>query len=163
MKIDSKSGQIAYALKSVLTPHRVMFTAAAEKRSLLQEMIKCLADADEVTSLEDLEQGIFHREKLMSTGIGFAIAVPHVRLDSVTAPVMCAAVSKNGIADYESLDAKPIHLIFMIAAGKNQHELHIRLLAFISTRLKDEILRNKLIDSQTPEDFYNILITGDHQ
>ncbi len=94
----------------------------------------------------------------MSTGIGMGIGVPHVRLDSVEAPVMAVGICRNPISDYESLDGEPVRLIFMIAAGKGQHAEHIRLLANITSRLKDGRLREALMKTTDAGAFYRMLV-----
>jgi PTS system nitrogen regulatory IIA component len=86
------------------------------------------------------------------------IAVPHVRLASVSAPVMAAGICRTPIADYESLDGVPIRLIFMIAAGKSQHVEHLRLLSSLSLRIKNETLRDALIAAPDTPTFYETLI-----
>jgi len=93
----------------------------------------------------------------MSTGIGMGIAVPHVRLASVTGPVMCAGICRYPLADYESLDGEPIRLIFMIAAGQHQHTEYLKLLSSLSLRFKNEKLRNALMSAPDSLTFYHIL------
>jgi PTS system nitrogen regulatory IIA component len=85
------------------------------------------------------------------------IAVPHVRLASVTAPVMSAGICRTPITDYESLDGVPVHLIFMIAAGQYQHAEYLRLLSSLSLRLKSEKLRNALAAAPDTLTFYQTL------
>ncbi|MFP4564832.1 MAG: helix-turn-helix domain-containing protein, partial [Spirochaetia bacterium] len=70
-------------LKRVLSPDRVITVESASKADALNELVACLARAPQVKNEEDLREGIFRREELMSTGIGGGIAIPHVRLDSV--------------------------------------------------------------------------------
>jgi len=144
-------------LANVLVPQRVLILDSKNKRDALLTLINCLGTAPEVKDHDALAQRIFYREELMSTGIGMGIAVPHVRLASVTSPVMCAGLCRNPITDYQSLDGIPIHLIFMIAAGQNQHEEYLRLLSSLSLKLKCEKLRNSLISASDTQTFFQIL------
>ena len=144
-------------LARVLVPQRVLILDAKTKKDALLALADCLSSAAEVKDREALVQGIFYREELMSTGIGMGIGVPHVRLASVTRPVMSAGLCRNPITDYQSLDGIPIHLIFMIAAGQNQHAEYLRLLSSLSIKLKNEKLRNSLISAPDTETFYKIL------
>jgi PTS system nitrogen regulatory IIA component len=93
----------------------------------------------------------------MSTGIGMGVAVPHVRLDSVSDIVMAAAIVHEGIEDYETLDNVSVKLVFMIAATPEQHAQYLRLLSSLSKHLKNEIFRHQLIDCESGVDFYNKL------
>jgi PTS system nitrogen regulatory IIA component len=143
-------------LSSVLTPERVGIIDCEDKESTLRQIIRLLATAPEVKDADELERGIFHREQLMSTGIGMGIAVPHVRLASVEKPTMAVGISSKGIKDYESLDDSPVHLIFMIAAGKDQHKQYLHLLSAVSRRLKDSHIREKLIHTADSKTFCDI-------
>jgi PTS system nitrogen regulatory IIA component len=143
----------------VLTLERVLILESKTKREALLALTDCLGSAVEVKDRDALVQGILYREELMSTGIGMGIGVPHVRLPSVTQPVMSAGLCRNPITDYQSLDGIPIHLIFMIAAGQNQHAEYLKLLSSLSLKLKNENLRNSLISAPDTQTFYNILVS----
>ena len=144
-------------LARVLVPQRVLILDSKTKKDALLALTDCLGSVAEVKDRDALVQAIFYREELMSTGIGMGIGVPHVRLASVTRPVMSAGLCRNPITDYQSLDGIPIHLIFMIAAGQNQHAEYLRLLSSLSLKLKNEKLRNSLISAPDTETFYQIL------
>ena len=144
-------------LARVLEPQRVLILDSKTKKDALLALADCLGSSAEVKDRDALVQAIFYREELMSTGIGMGIGVPHVRLPSVTRPVMSAGLCRNPITDYQSLDGVPIHLIFMIAAGQNQHAEYLRLLSSLSLKLKNEKLRNSLISAPDTQTFYQIL------
>ena len=150
-----------FDLSTVLDESRVLILKSSKKRVALKALIDCLARAPQVKDPRELAEGIFHREQLMSTGIGMGIGVPHVRLDSVESPVMCVGICRNPITDYESLDQGPVRLIIMIAAGKDQHTEYLRLLAYVSSKLKDERLRNALIDAPDTKTAYRIIAQKD--
>lgn len=145
-------------LLQVLTPERVLILESTTKKEALQTLADLLGTAPQIEDQNDLVRGIFYREELMSTGIGMGIAVPHVRLASVTGPVMCAGICRHPLTDYESLDGVPVRLIFMIAAGQHQHAEHLKLLSSLSLRFKCETLRNALMNASDPLSFYQILI-----
>ena len=146
------------ALRDLLTPERVVFLNSTHKNEALRELIKVLATAPEVRNRDELEKEIFHREELMSTGIGFGVAVPHVRLASVTNITMAMAVCRSDITDYPSLDGKPVRIICMIAAGRDQHAKYIKALAEISSILKEKAVRESLITAPDPQSAYSIMI-----
>jgi PTS system nitrogen regulatory IIA component len=145
-------------LSDVLTPQRVLILESSTKIEALRALADSLGTAPQIQDRDALLQGILYREELMSTGIGMGIAVPHVRLASITGPVMSAGICRTPLVDYESLDGVPVRLIFMIAAGQHQHAEYLRLLSSLSLRLKDEKLRNALISAPDTMSFYNTLI-----
>jgi len=146
-------------LRSVLDKERVLLLDCDTKKEALQVLVDCLATTSEIGDQDELASAIFHREVLMSTGIGLGIGIPHVRLVSVKNIVMAVGISHKPIMDYESIDGKPVHLIFMIAAGEKQHREHIKLLASISSLLKDENLRAKLTGADTVDEFCSIILS----
>ncbi len=145
------------SLSGVLTPKRCVILNNTNKAEALSEMINVIASAPQISNKDELTTAIFSREKLMSTGIGLGIGLPHVRLASVSDIVMAFGVSRKPITDYESLDGRPVHIIAMIAAGQNQHAEHIRLLSHISARLKDPETRQALVKARDAEEIYRIL------
>ena len=60
----------------------------------------------------------------MSTGIGLEVAVPHVRHKSIIDFTMALGIQKNGL-EYDSIDNKPVKLIFMIGASDKQDKEYI--------------------------------------
>jgi len=147
-------------LQNVLLPQRIIFIDQADKREALERLGKCLSAADEIEDKGELMKGIFHREDLMSTGVGLGIGVPHVRLASVSNPVMAVGICRELIVDYESMDNQPVSLIFMIAAGEGQHAEHLRLLSAVSSRCADASLRNALKQAQSAEEVMKLLGVG---
>lgn len=136
-----------------LSPDRLLIVGEAEKQSLLDSMVDILSKAPEVRDVEALRKAIHYRESLMSTGIGMGIAIPHVRIEEVDDLTMSAAIVKNGVDGYGALDDEPVKLVFMMAAHSDQHSLYLKTLSGLSSMLKDEAFRTRLILSADPEEF----------
>ncbi len=155
---DRRSAEHVLAIREVLAPSRVVLLDCNTKAEALQKLIELIAEAPQVQDKGELAREVERREGLMSTGIGSGIAVPHVRLDSVEDIVMAVGVSKQDIKDYESLDGRPVRIILLVAAGRNQHAQYLKTLASVSSRLKDEDFRNAVLEADDPERIYDLLI-----
>lgn len=83
-------------VKNVLSPDRVVFINNSSKHDAIVELADVLSTAPQVKNKDELLSEILKREELMSTAVGRGIAIPHVRLSSVTDLVM--AVGKIGRA-----------------------------------------------------------------
>ena len=142
-------------LKKALSCDRVCLLEEGHKESALRHLVDVLSASPCIQDKMDLAQAIFDREELMSTGIGLGLAVPHVRLASVSDLIMAVGISANGIADYASLDDRPVHLVFMIAAPAGQHAAYLRLLSVISSRAK--ALKGRLLECPDAETFHRML------
>jgi PTS system nitrogen regulatory IIA component len=144
--------------ESILSPHRIIFMNYSSKRDALLALAENLAVAPQVKNRQELSTEILKREELMSTAIGCGIAIPHVRLSSVTDLVVSVGVSRANIVDFYPLDDEPVNLVFMIAAAHNQHAYYLQTLSWFSTRLKNKKLRDSLLQAQTEQQVYDYLV-----
>lgn len=149
---------ISVQVKSILSPERIVFMNHQTKRDALVRLAANLATAPQIKDARELETEIIKREELMSTSIGRGLAIPHVRLSSVTDLVVSVGISKCDIIDFQPIDDIPVRLLFMIAAAYNQHSYYLQTLSFFSSKLKDADLRNSLLNAENSMDAYNLLI-----
>lgn len=148
-------------IRNILSPERIVFLNHSTKHDALIELANNLSLAPQVKYGKELSVEILKREELMSTAMGRGIAIPHVRLSSVTDLVMAVGISQCDIIDFQTIDETPVRLLFMIAAAYNQHAYYLQTLSFISTKMKNSDLRKQLIDSKDSMDVYNLLIKED--
>ena len=127
------------------------------KEDVLNTLIDRLAQVEGMVPHDDLAWGIFHRERLLSTGIGNGIAVPHVRLENIDSPSMALAVCPDGVSDYQSPDNQPVKLVFMVVAGGQQRATHLKILASIGSLFYDGRLKAAFLASPDPENCQEIL------
>jgi PTS system nitrogen regulatory IIA component len=144
-------------MDAVLSPDRILFCDYPGKRDALLALAKNLSTAPQVKNSQELTLEILKREELMSTAIGRGIAIPHVRLSSITDLVVSVGISRVDIVDFNPLDDEPVRLIFMIAAAYNQHANYLQTLSFFSARLQNQTLRDSLLRAQTPAEAYGLL------
>jgi PTS system nitrogen regulatory IIA component len=148
-------------VKNILSPDRIVFIEHTTKRDALVELANNLSTAPQVKYKDELVTEILKREELMSTAIGRGIAIPHVRLSSVTDLVMSVGICKKNIIDYQSIDEIPVRILIMIAAAYNQHTYYLQTLSFFSSKLKEKDLRDKLLSASTSEEVYELLTSED--
>lgn len=148
-------------VQNILSPDRILFLNHSKKRDALVAMAENLASAPQVKNRQEIVSEILRREDLMSTAIGRGIAIPHVRLSSVTDLVVSVGISQVDIIDFQSLDDVPVRLLFMIAAAYNQHAYYLQTLSFFSSRLKQTELRVQLMQCKTAQDAYRLLVSQD--
>lgn len=144
-------------LGDLLTPERVLTLDETRKQPVLERLIDCLTETQQVKDRDAFREEIFYREELMSTGIGFGVAVPHVRLESVSDLIMALGITAEPIDDYESLDDEPVRLVFMVAARNDQHAQYLKTLAALSELVKDETIREGILGAADADAVYRIL------
>ena len=145
-------------IRNILSPDRIVYISQSTKHDALVELASNLSTVPQVKFAKELETEILKREELMSTAIGRGIAIPHVRLSSVTDLVMSVGICKTPIIDFQSIDDIPVQLLIMIAAAYNQHSYYLQTLSFLSAKLKKTELRDALLNSTSSETAYELLI-----
>ena len=121
------------------------------KKEIIDAMIDLVATSPKVTDREKVRKAIFEREEIMSTGVGNGFAIPHGKTDAVTDIVAAFAVTEHPI-DYQSLDEKPVRLVFLLVGKDNLVGPHIKLLSRISRLMNKEDFRTRLLDLKTPQE-----------
>ena len=144
-------------IKNILSPDRIVFLNHSSKRDAIVQLSQVLATAPQIKNGQELTQEILKREELMSTAIGKGIAIPHVRLSSVTDLVMAVGVCKKPIADYQTIDDEPVDLLFMIAAAYNQHSLYLKTISHFCGKLKQEGLHENIINAKDAQEVFALL------
>ncbi|MBQ5632154.1 MAG: PTS sugar transporter subunit IIA [Treponema sp.] len=147
-------------MKNILSPDRVVFINQSSKRDALVELSNVLATAPQVKNGSELLSEILKREELMSTGIGRGIAIPHVRLSSVTDLVIAVGVCKSNIEDFQTIDDVPVNILIMIAAAYNQHSYYLKTLSHFSSKLKNTELRDAITKASTPREVYDLIVNN---
>ncbi len=148
-------------LADYLRPECVSILEGSTKADALRELTGVLSEHGLNLDHEKLLDSVHQREELMSTGIGNGLAIPHVRMPEVKRAAMAVGICPGGVADYESLDGKPVRIIVLIAAPQGQHDTYVRLLAMVTEVLKDPDRRVRLIQAEQGEDAYHALIGKD--
>lgn len=120
------------------------------KNDIIDAMVELVAASPKVLDKEKVRAAIFEREKIMSTGVGNGFAIPHGKTDAVGDIVAAFAVTAEPI-DYDSLDEKPVRLVFLLVARDNMVGPHIKLLSRISRLMNKEEFRSRLLTSQSPK------------
>ncbi len=130
-----------------------------KKREVLLQMINAICENKKMNNKESVNEAIFYRESLMSTGIGLGIAVPHVRIKGIKEPVVAVGIQKEGIPDYETIDNIPVKIVVLIIAGEGQHKEYIQILSLVVTKLKQSEVRERLTEAKSKKEIYQILIS----
>ena len=155
-----RAGVLEMKVSDYLTLEHVVLLKGATKAEAIDELVSAADDFSKNISTEELSRAVWEREKMMSTGIGQGLGIPHVRLPGLADAAMAVGVSRAGIADYESLDNQPVHIIVLIAAPQGKHEIYIRLLAKVANVLKQDDIRKAIAEADDPAEVYRILTEG---
>ncbi|MCR5063752.1 MAG: PTS sugar transporter subunit IIA [Treponema sp.] len=156
---NARPQEISVQAKNIIAPNRVVFLNQNSKHDAITYLSQVLATAPQVKNETELTQEILKREELMSTAIGRGIAIPHVRLSSVTDLVMAVGVCRTPLLDYQTIDDEPVNILIMIAAAYNQHSYYLKTISHFSAMLKDKDLRDAMVNALNEKEIYDILVS----
>jgi len=164
---DKKKGAFVFSspknmdvvkIGDIVVPTTLTFLDDKNKEKALTSLVSLLsAEISLSHKKEELLDGILKREKLLSTGIGYGIAVPHVRTSLVTSIVLGVGVCRDGLNDYVAIDKEPVKAIFLIFAGEDQHKEQLKLFAAISKKVREPDFREAFISAQDIKELRDLL------
>jgi fructose-specific phosphotransferase system IIA component len=125
------------------------------KEECIRELGELMNGDERITDYESFLRDVYEREKVMTTGIGSGVAIPHARSKYVSRFIISFGRSSVGI-DFDSLDKKPVHLVFMMGAAIENIEEYLKILAHLTRLLKGKHFRDCLMKAKTPKDVITI-------
>lgn len=129
-----------------------------DKNEAINELIDLFVDDPKVNDIEKVRKAVFDREKIISTGVGKGFAVPHGKTDAVQ-EVICAFGRSKEPIDYQALDQRPVHLVFLLVGKENLVSLHIKLLSRISRLMTRDEFRKKLMNANNVKEIIEVFRT----
>lgn len=129
----------------VSTKKDVLQTIAASAASLLGK---------EALSVFDV---LWERERLGTTGVGNGIAIPHGRVPGLD-KVAGFFTRLSRPVNFDSIDDKPVDLIFLLLAPETAGADHLHALATVSRLLRNPKLCEQLRAAKDEAALYRILV-----
>ena len=125
------------------------------KIEIIEELLVRMRDLDLISDYEVCINDILAREGYLSTGLENGLAIPHAKTKGIEKLAMVFGVKKDGV-EFETLDGKPAHLIFLVLSPVDTSGPHIQALALISRNLKDPVIRDKLKKARSAAEIADI-------
>lgn len=128
-----------------------------DKASTLKRLVEHLREKGRISSDKVVLNALMTRENMGSTGIGKGIAIPHSRTLVADRLTVLAARSTKGL-DFDAMDGKPVHLIFLILAPpQEKNAQYLPLLGRLVETLRDAGVRKKLLTAGGFNEFIGVL------
>lgn len=127
------------------------------KEELLNEIVDHLVAVKSIKNKEIVLELLHQRERLGSTGIGKGVAIPHGRTTAVSTIMILFGKSDHEI-EYDSIDGKPVQLIFMIIAPpQDENNMYLPILGKMVEILSKSKNRKRLSEINSFQEFINFL------
>lgn len=125
----------------------------SSKKRLLEQLAESVGDRLHCNA-DEVYDALLGREKLGSTGIGNGIAIPHCRLDQANRATIVLMSLETPI-DFDSIDRRPVDLIFALLVPPHQCDEHLATLAQIAELAQSEDKLNSLRQAQSNSELYS--------
>lgn len=129
---------------------------AKSKAEALLRLTKAFKEAGLIQDEDKLYESVIARDKLMSTGIGKGLAVAHAASGEMQDIAVAVAILSKEL-DFQSLDQKPVKVIFMIVVNDQRTDLNLKALAGISRMVNKTALLERLESATNSGEVLNII------
>lgn len=102
------------------------------------------------------------RERLMATGLGSGLAVPHARLEGLAGPALGFGISRVGI-DFDAPDGRPAHLVFLLLTPRNDDGAQLEILADIARTFRERSVREQVQKAGSFTEFVGLIKSQDEE
>jgi len=124
---------------------------ASSKKRAFEALSQLISKNCEGISANDVFDSLIAREKLGGTGLGYGVAIPHGRLKNINSTKGAFIKLKSGI-DFDSIDKKPVDLMFALLVPENAEQAHLKTLALLADMFSDEKMRESLRLASTADE-----------
>jgi len=131
-----------------------------DKEAAITELIDLLDAGGALTDRDVALDAVLTRERIQSTGIGAGIAIPHGKCTAVKEVVMAIGIAREPI-EFESIDGRPVTIIFLLVSPVDLTGSHIQALAAISRLMLKEQFKRKLEQAESVQDVDELLSNQD--
>ena len=145
-------------LTEILKPQNILVPMQAKtKNEAIGELVALLAKNGEIQDAKAVLDAVLEREMTRTTGIGNGLAIPHGKCAGTTQLVM--AIGKlNTPIDFQSIDGRPVSLIWLLTSPPDKTGPHIHALARISRLMTIEKFRLALNSARSAQDVYDTIV-----
>ncbi len=144
-------------LTDVLKPDCIKVPLVSkDKRGAIDELIQVLVDRGRISDGEALRVAVWQRESTRTTGIGHGLAIPHGKAACCGELIMAIGKPATPI-EFQSIDNRPVSLIFLLASAPDQTGPHIQVLARISRLMTRPDFRNAVLTAPDAQTIYDLI------
>jgi mannitol/fructose-specific phosphotransferase system IIA component (Ntr-type) len=150
-------------LSEILKPQNIKIPlVATTKNDAIAELVDLLASNSDVSDAKKVLDSVLERETTRTTGIGNGLAIPHGKTPGTRDLVM--AIGRPSLPiDFQSIDGKPVTIIWLLSSPPDKTSAHIHALARVSRLMTIERFRVTLNAARTAQEMYDIIAQQEAQ
>jgi len=133
---------------------------AVDRWQAIRELAEVAAAAAGLAP-EAVEAAVTARERILPTGLGNGVAVPHARMDGLARPLIALGLSPSGI-DFDAPDGEAAHAVFLVLVPRQDDGAALLIFADITKKFHDGRTTQKLLQAADFGQVLSILnVSGD--
>ncbi len=131
---------------------------AKDKKAAIEALLTMMIEKGLVPAEREAEvlQALMEREALTSTGLGYGLAIPHVRTEAAARIVLVFGRSRKGV-EFEALDGNPVNFLFLVLAPAKCVDEYLKVISMISSLMKNEAVRKRVLGAKSAYEIFAIL------
>lgn len=133
-----------------------------DKAGLFEQLAAEIAARVPQLDREDLLGRLLEREQQASTGLGNGVAIPHTTLDGLERVRVLLAVIPAGV-EYEAIDGKPVHVVWVLLGPRRSVGDHLKLLARIARLIRREAFVQELRSAGSADEAFELVVQEDER
>ncbi len=138
-------------------PALVVPLQSAERDPVIEELCALAAQTHAISETQELCARVLARERLMGTGIGHGVAIPHAKTAAVPHVVAACGVSPKGV-DFGAPDGALVHLVVLVVSPERARTEHVRAMASVSRLVHEDEPRRALTAARDPESLWAAIL-----
>lgn len=142
-------------ISEYLDEQLVCLLDVSTRDEVLGALTEVAASAGKLKEKEGFYRAIIEREKIISTGIGMGVAIPHAKLPDYNDFFIAVGITRHGI-EWNSLDKNPVRLIFLIGGPDDKQTEYLKILSSLTLAIKDEERRKRILKLTSPEEIITL-------
>ncbi len=145
-------------LSEILKPENIKLgIEATVKTEAIAVLVSLLEANGDIIDAKKVLESVLDRESTRTTGIGNGLAIPHGK--SPGTPKLSMAIGKPLVPiDFQSIDGRPVTIIWLLTSPPDQAGVHIKALAAISRLMTSDKFRFAMNNAKTPQEMYEIVL-----
>ncbi len=140
-------------LSTILPIGNVLVNVDASSKKRVFEQAGLLFENNHAISRALVTDNLFARERLGSTGLGHAVAIPHGRIKGLKNP-LAAVVRVSQPIPFDAPDDEAVSLLIFLLVPEAATQRHLEILSEIAEMLSDRELRAHLLQAEQASDLH---------
>jgi len=146
-----REGLGAYVNEDLLIPR----LKGTNKEEVMKELLELVKTQGYIKDYDKVSKSVWEREKSMSTGMQYGVAIPHGRTDAVDKLICVIGLKPEGI-DFDSIDGEPSRIFVLTLSPATGNSPYMQFMAMIS-QMMDKKGREQILAANNAKELFGIL------